>query len=228
MSSPRSLSSFFRRAVATLAVAAVALAACSSGGDDDSANADNTKAATQKVDVPGADLTLKLASIDTQSAGPSLTLDDKTKVAVMNQTRKYVEEAVARPLLSGRTVSKSYTKLFGPTVVAAATHAPDRGALTDEGVGKVTGDVSAPASKVAMHALVGVDGVIQYIATDFTLNVKSKLGKRSLGINRTTELTFEKTPKGAWVVTAYRIKAVRKVGSGAATATTTTTKTVKP
>jgi hypothetical protein len=218
---------FFCRAVAAFTVAVVVLAACS-GGDDDSVKADNTKASTQKVNVPGADVTLKLASIDTQSAGPSLTLDDKTKVTVMNQTRKYVEEAIVRPLLSGKTVSKSYTKLFGPTVSKAATHAPDRAALTDEGVGKVTGDVTAPATNVAMHALVGVDGVIQYIATDFTLHVKSKLGKRSLGINRTTELTFEKTPKGAWVVTAYRIKAVRRVGSGAATATTTTSKTVNP
>jgi hypothetical protein len=227
MSSPHALSPFFRRAVATLTVAVVVLAACS-GGDDDSPKADNTKASTQKVDVPGADVTLKLARIDTQSAGPNLVLDDKTKVGVMNQTRKYVEEAVVRPLLNGKTVSKSYTALFGPTVRAAATHAPDRGALTDEGIGKVSGDVAGPATKVTMHALVGADGVIQYIATDFTLNVKSKLGKRSLGISRNTELTFEKTPKGAWVVTAYRIKATRKVGSGAAAATTTTSKTVKP
>ncbi len=225
MPAPRALSSFFCRAVAAATVV-VMLAACS-GGDDDTAKADNTKASSQKVDVPGADVTLRLASIDTQSAGPALVLDDKTKVSVMNQTRKYVEEAVVKPLLRGKTVSKAYTKLFGPTVSAAATHG-DRAALTDEGVGKVSGDVTAPPTKVVMHALVGPDGTVQYIATDFTLKVKSKLGKRSLGITRDTELTFEKTPKGAWVVTAYRIKAVRKVGSGAATATSTTSETVKP
>jgi hypothetical protein len=225
MPSPRALSSFFCRAVA--AVAVVALLVSCSGGDDDATKADNTKAATQKVTVPGAKVTLRLASIDTQSAGPNLVLDDKTKVSVMNQARRYVEEAIARPLLSGKTVSQRYTKLFGTTVRAAATHA-DRAALTDEGVGKVTGDVTAPPTKVAMHALVGADGVIQYIATDFKLNVKSKLGKRSLGISRDTELTFEKTPKGAWLITAYRVKAARRVGSGAATATSTTSETVKP
>jgi hypothetical protein len=224
MSSPRAIVPFFRRAV-SLAVAAAAvsaLVACSGGGGK-SSKAVNTKASSQKVNVPGAQVTLRLASIDVQSAGPAVTLDDKTKVSVMTQTRRYVEEAVVRPLLSGNPAKVSYSQLFGPTVSRAATHAPDSGALTDVGIGKVTGDVRAPATNVAMHALVGTDGFVQYIATDFDLHLTSTLSKTPLRINRNTELTFEKAPSGKWIVTAYRVITTRS--SGASAATTKTSKT---
>jgi hypothetical protein len=230
MSTPRAICPFFCRAVsrAIAATAVVALVACSGGGNDNKAAVKaNKKAASQKVTVPGANVTLRLASIDVQSAGPAVTLDEKTKVAVMTQTRQYVEEAIVRPLLSGKKANKSYNKFFGPTVNGAATHAPDRGALTDDGVGKVSGDVSAPATKVAMHALVGTDGSLQFIATDFDLHLKSRLNKKPLRINRNTELTFEKAASGKWVVTAYRVIATRTVGSSTS-ATTATKTTGKP
>jgi hypothetical protein len=162
-----------------------------------------------------------------QSAGPALNLDEKTKVAVMTQTRQYVEEAIARPLLSGKKVRSSYAKFFSPTVVKAASSAPDRGALTDEGVGKVSADVRAPATNVAMHALVGADGSVQYIATDFNLKLKSTLDGRPLRINRNTELTFEKTPSGKWLVSAYRVVATRANGSSKTSASATTSTTGK-
>jgi hypothetical protein len=223
MPSPHRLSVLFCRAVAASLV--VTLVACGGGGDDDSAAPQ--KGATQKVTVPGAKVELKLASIDVQSAGPAMNLDDKTKVAVMTQTRQYVEEAVARPLLSGKKVRSSYAKFFSPTVVKAASSAPDRGALTDEGVGKVSADVRAPATNVAMHALVGADGSVQYIATDFNLKLKSKLGGQALRINRNTELTFEKTPGGKWLVSAYRVITTRTTGSSKTSASATTSTTGK-
>jgi hypothetical protein len=223
MPSPHRLSVLFCRAVAASLV--VTLVACGGGGDDDKQAVQ--KSTTQKVAVPGAKVALNLASIDVQSAGPALNLDDKTKVAVMTQTRQYVEEAVVRPLLSGKKVRGNYAKFFGPTAVKAATAAPDRGALTDEGVGKVNGDVVAPATKVAMHALVGADGSVQYIATDFTLKVKSTLDGQPLRINRNTELTFEKTPGGKWLVSAYRVIATRSAGSSKTSASATTSTTGK-
>jgi hypothetical protein len=213
--------SFFSRAVASICV--VALAACG-GGDDDSNAKANKKAETQEVTVPGAKVKLNLASVDIQSAAPTATLDDKTKVAVMTQTRQYVEEAVVRPLLTGKKVKGAYKKLFGLAVVKPATSGPDRGALTDEGVGKVSGDVRAPATKVSMHALVAPDGVVQFIATRFELKLKSTLDKKPLTINRNTELTFEKAQNGKWVVSGYRVITTRTNGSakGEAKATSTT------
>jgi hypothetical protein len=223
MPSPRSSSRWFRRAVAALALvplAAVTLTGC--GGDDDSEQADNTKATTQEVAVPGAKVTLDLASIDLQSAGAAAKLDEKTKVAVMTQTRRYVTEAVVRPLLSGAKVRKVYGALFGPTVRPAAIKA-HRAALTDEGVGKVSGDVRAPKTKVGMHALLGADGSVQYIATNFSLKVRSELGDAPLAINRRTELTFEKNAKGKWLVSAYRVLTTRGAGKAKTAKATTTT-----
>jgi hypothetical protein len=208
--SPRSRA-LFSRAVVSICV--VALAACGGGDDDTSTKANNDKASSQEVTVPGAKVKLNLASVDIQSAGPTATLDDKTKVAVMKQTRQYVEEAVVRPLLTGKKVKGAYKKLFGLAVIKPATSGPDRAALTDEGVGKVSGDVRAPATKVAMHALIGPDGVVQFIATRFEMRLKSRLDKAPLTINRNTELTFEPAQNGKWVVSAYRVITTRTSGS---------------
>jgi hypothetical protein len=125
--------------------------------------------------------------------------------------------------MTGNKVRHGYTQLFGSALTSAVTRNPDRGALTDEGVGKVTGDLSAPSAPVAMHALVDGGGSLQYIATNFTLRLRSKLGAAALVIRRTTELTFEKTPKGKWVVNAYRIITTRKTGAASAPTTSKAT-----
>jgi hypothetical protein len=223
MSSPRASSRLFCRAV--VAASVLALAACGGGGGGEK-KANNSKATKQTITVPGGKVTLRLASIDVQSTGNGVRLGEKTKVAVMMQARKYVEEAIVRPLLSGKQVQARYAALFAPGVLAAATHQPDRGALTDEHVGKVSGDVTAPATNVAMHALVA-GGTVQYIATDFNLHLSSKLGSVPVSIGRSTELTFQRSPSGKWLVTAYRITTTRNTGSAGATKTTTKT-TEKP
>jgi hypothetical protein len=219
------LFSWCARALAVLI--AVALVGCGGNDDDDARRNDNSQSAAQKVEVPGADVELRLTSVDVQSVGPGVTLDDDTKAAVMKQARTYVEEAIVRPLLQGGK-SKRYAKLFAPPVTAAATGA-DRAALTDEEVGKVGGDVTAPAAKVAMHALAGPDGSVQFIATNFSLNLRSTLGGKPLSIKRRTELTFEQAPNGGWLVTAYRILATRGTGrAGGKTSAATSSTTGKP
>jgi hypothetical protein len=200
---------FVRRAVALVTAVAccAALAACS-GDDDDETTRQQTE---QEVKVPGAKVRLDLASVDIQAVGDATTLDDETKVAVMTQTRRYVEEAVVRPLLTGRKVRGGYGALFGPNVKARAIRA-DRAALTDEGVGTVTGDVRARPTKVAMHALVGGDGTVALVATNFDLRIRSEIGDAPLKIDRDTELTFEKAGD-SWVVNAYRVVTTRSSGA---------------
>jgi hypothetical protein len=95
--------------------------------------------------------------------------------------------------------------------------------LTDERMGKVSGDVTAAPAKVAMHALVGSDGSVQLIATNFTLNMRTKLADTPLSIRRLIELTFEKSSNGKWLVTAYRVSTTRKPGSSSAASTSKTT-----
>jgi hypothetical protein len=211
--SPRtSFSSWCCRAVALGCV--VTLAACGGSGKK---HATNTTA--QKLTVPGAKVELRLASIDMESAGPAINLDDKTKTAVMTLTRQYVEDAIVKPLLTGKS-QKAYASLFGPTISAAAT-GTDRAALTDDAVGKVNGEITAPTTQVVMSALVGTDGSVPFIATDFNLNLSSKLGSEPLKIKRHVELTFQKSPDGHFLVTAYRAIATRTLAGKSATTSTT-------
>jgi hypothetical protein len=221
MPSPRLQSGLLRRAVAVLTLLAVApLGACS--GDDDDAAA---PPATEKIDVPGADVTLSLARINVLSAGEDKTLDEKTKLAVMKQTRSYVEQAIVRPLLQGKQAGKSYGDLFADDLRRLATRG-DRDSMTDEFVGKVTADLRAPKTKVVMSALVDGGGNLQYVATNFGMKLHSEIDGTPLRINRATELIFEKNAQGKWVVNGYRVVATRSAGA-AKRSTTASSETEK-
>jgi hypothetical protein len=198
------------RALAVSGVAA--LAAC--GGSSKPA----AQQSAHKLKVSGANVELRLAAIDVESAGPSKQLDDATKTAVMTQTREYVSNAVVQPMLTGKP-QNAFGTLFSPNVQGAAVGV-DRKALTDDSVGKVNGPISAPSTPVILSALVLNDGSVPYIATDFDLNLSSKLQSQPLSIKRHVELTFQKS--GAkWLVTAYRVTAVRNVAGQSSTTTTT-------
>jgi hypothetical protein len=212
----------FRRAVAVLAlVAVVPLAACSGDDDDDAA----APPATQTIEVPGGKVTLSLARVNVRSAGEAATLDEKTKLAVMKKTRSYVEQAIVRPLLRDEKAGASYGKLFAPGLRGRATRS-DRPSMTDEGIGKVTADIRAPKTNVAMSALVDGGGSLQYVSTNFGLKLRSEIDGAPLRINRSTELVFEKTAKGEWIVNAYRVVATRSLG-GAKGSTSATSDTGK-
>ncbi len=99
----------------------------------------------------------------------------------------------------------------------------DESALTDVGVGKVT-KLSTTATPVHLSALEGTLGELMYLATDFDLDVKATGDSGPLTIHRHIELTFAQTGK-TWLVTAYRVQAVRKTASGTTTTTATTTAT---
>jgi hypothetical protein len=211
-------STFWSRAVVIACVAA--LAACGGGGDKKTDKTSTSKTTGAKVKVAGSNVTLKLTGIDIDSAGPAAQLDNPTRGAVMSQTRKYVEFATVKPLLTGK-VQKSFNALFAPTVAAAAV-TKDRGALTDDGVGKVSGDVHSPTAAVKFTALVDTNGNVLYVASNFGLNVASKIGNRPLRIKRIVELTFQKT-NGKWLIAAYRVIATRNLGSGTTSSAATST-----
>ncbi len=64
-----------------------------------------------------------------------------------------------------------------------------------------------------------------YLATDFDIDLKATGDTGPLQIHRHIELTFAPTGK-TWLVTAYRVTAIRK--STARTTTTTATGGTKP
>ena len=224
MSSHPSISSRRCRAFACVAalVAIATFAACGGGNKKEP----TVKGAVAKSHVPGSNVSLRVVLSHVETAGPSLSLDKATTSAVMGQTLAYVENAIVRPLLSGKPQA-AFNTLWAADVGLAATHTADRSALTDEGVGKVNGDVRAPNTPVALTGLADSNGALLYVAANFKMQVRSSLAGQPLNINRTTELTFEKQANGKWLVIAYRVVAVRAAGKNTTTRTATST-TRKP
>jgi hypothetical protein len=161
--------------------------------------------------------TLKVGSIDIESAGPTKAIDTSTARAVLGVAQSYINNAVFAPLQNGK-LGAGYATLFDPGVKPGATGSDVR-ALTDLAVGKVT-IVSTKATPVHLSTLEGTLGETMYLATDFDLDVKATGDSGPLRIRRHIELTFAQTGK-QWLVTGYRVQAVRK--SPKATTTTTAT-----
>jgi len=91
---------------------------------------------------------------------------------------------------------------------------------TDRSVGKATG-LTTKATPVQLSALEGTLGELMYVATNFDLVVKATGDAGPLTITRHVEMTFAPTGK-TWLVTAYRIQAVRKAPTAKPTTTTAT------
>jgi hypothetical protein len=208
-----SFSPVCRRAAALVCVAL--LAASCGGGAKNNAH----KTATTSVTVPGSNVQIKLASVHVDTAGPSVSLDRATADALMAQTRQYVNDAVIKPLLTGKPTA-AYAALFSPTVSAAATKGTDRLALTDESVGKVTGSVKGPVVPVTLTALADTNGAILYVASNFDLNLSVNVQSTPVAIKRHTELTFDKST-GKWLITAYRVITTRLPRGGTPTTVAT-------
>jgi hypothetical protein len=204
-----------------LAALAITVSACGGGGK----KPDDTKPPVTKPKVLAIKTAiLKVGKVDVESAGPqNAQIDPPTGRAVMTIAQKYIDNGVFAPLEKG-TLGAEYAKLFDPGVKALAIGG-DRSALTDLSVGKAT-RLSTAATPVLLSALAGSFGELMYVATSFELRVKGFIGTRKLGITRRIELTFAKTGKN-WLVTAYRVQAIRKTVAGTTT-TTATAGSTKP
>ena len=166
---------------------------------------------------------LKVGKVDVESAGPpNVRIDEPTGKAILAAAQKYIDDGVFAPLKEGR-LGDGYGPLFDQAVKSAAIGA-DKAVLTDLDVGKVT-RLSTKATPVELSALAGTLGELLYIATDFNLTVTGMAPTGPLTINRRIELTFAR-PAKTWLVTAYRVQAVRHLSSG--TTATTTTGGTKP
>ncbi|HEV7525560.1 MAG TPA: hypothetical protein VGP92_11375 [Acidimicrobiia bacterium] len=198
----------------------VALTACSGGKKHTTAQ---SVTSTTKPKVLGVKTSvLRVGAVDIQSAGPVKQIDTKTGKAVLNRAQEYINRAVFSPLKNGK-IGKNFGALFDAGAKATAI-GPDKAALTELSVGKVA-NLTTKATPVHLSALEGSFGETIYLATDFDLDIRGTTSAGTLRIARHVELTFAKSGT-TWLVTAYRVQAVRK--SKAGTTTTTATGGKKP
>ena len=204
-----------RPAVCAVVVAlalTLGLAACGGSGKK-SAPVTDKKVETEVASVKTA--SLRIGSIDPESAGPTITVHAVTAAQVLAAAQQYVDAAIHAPLKTGR-VGSDYTGLFDPTLRTTAA-GPDSAALTDMPVGKVKSFTEA-AQPVALSVLADTDGQFIYAATKFNLTEKIPTSAGTLAVAHNIELTFE-SAANHWQIAAYRVLTTR-VAKGHTTTTT--------
>jgi hypothetical protein len=189
------------------------LAACGGGGKHESASTTTKpKVAEVKTSV------LRIGTVDVESAGPSTPIPTKVGKAVLTTAQGYLDDALFTPLKDGK-VGGGYASHFDPKVKAAAT-GQDAPTLTNGRIGKVDG-LRTKATPVLLSALDGTLGDLMYVATNFDVTETGKTDAGNVSLTQHVELTF--APVGHdWLITAYRVKAVRKLPTGTTTTTATT------
>jgi hypothetical protein len=199
---------------ALVAATTLAATACSSGGDDKASDSESHKTTTSAAVKAAVRLTSGGAVV--ASAGPHESLNHKVEAATLAASQRYVETAIAAPLIQG-SIGASYPTLFDPAVKQYAL-GPDRRALTDQDIPRATADPTFTATPVRFDALADQSGALQLVATTFKVAAKVTTANGPMSIQRKVELTFAPV-KGTWLITGYRTTAVRNLPQG----TTTTT-----
>ncbi|MDQ1520535.1 MAG: hypothetical protein QOI55_1608, partial [Actinomycetota bacterium] len=186
---------------AAAALVAVLVAGCSGGGKH--ARPDTSAPSTQGTNAKPA--VLALGSIDIQTWGAEVKLSKETKKKLLGLAQRYFDTAVHDPLGSGK-VGAGYAALFEKNLRTTAT-GRDEKALTDIALGQ--SKYSETASKVKISGLADNTGALLYLATNFSVRVDATTAKGRVRIARDVELTYAPSGKN-WLVTAYRVKTVRK------------------
>ena len=204
-------------AVVVIAVfAAIALASCS-GGDESS---DTKKATTTTKAETKVDITLGPVSAD--SAGLPATVSADQSQRVLDAITTYVKGAMVQPLLSGKPATADFGGVFDPTTLASAT-TTDRAVVLDEGLPKVTGNLTVTAPPVWLLGLGDKSGNLVLITASIRLDAtgETKVKGDPLHIERRADLVFQPDASGTWKITSYDM-VVSRAGSGLTPTTTTT------
>ena len=159
---------------------------------------------------------LKVGKVVVQNTGFPTAVNLPTKRAVMSATQRYFNYAIQDPLRGGR-VNNKYTKEFDRGVSGLAG-GKDRATLTEATTGPIRGPVTIHAARVQIDVLGDPTGAPSLIAASFSVKVYTATPAGKLTISRQTELTFADEKHG-WIVTAYHVTVVRKIG-GKTTSTT--------
>jgi hypothetical protein len=195
--------------------AALTLAGCSGGGGADAANTTTSAPPKTTVDIP-------LGAVSSDSAGAPVTVAADQSLDVLDALTTYVKGALVQPLRSGQPATADFGAVFDPTTLASATTS-DRGVLLDEGLPKVTGDLTVTAQPVALVGLGDQSGGLTLITAALVVDATgaTKAKGAPLHVNRTANFVFQPDPSGTWKITAYDVSVTRD-GAGLSPTTTST------
>ena len=196
-------------------VSIVVLASCSSGSS--AAKGSSTTRAPRSATV-----TATAGLVGVVSAGKPVELSPADRTAVLRAVDTYVRAATIEPL-AGRPAKLD--ALFAKDA-APAVGAPERDALSDDGLPKVTGDAKATLVPVSMSGLADQSGAVDLVGTTLDLTVTATAARGAITIHRSGELMFVRDG-GSWKILSFKL-AVTRDGAGLGPAPSSTTGSTTP
>jgi hypothetical protein len=204
-----------RRIAGALSLLAIALPACSSGSSASSSS--STTSAPKSATVNATSGLVGVAS-----AGQPVELSAEDRAAVLHAVDGYVQAATIDPL-AGKPAKLD--ALFA-TGAAPLPTAPERDALSDDGLPKTTGGSKATLMPVSMSGLADTTGAIDLVGTTLDLTVTGKAKDGDITIHRSGELMFVRDG-GSWKILSFKL-AVTRDGAGLGPAPSSTTGSSTP
>lgn len=192
--------------------AGIALASCSGGDDSDTSK--TSPAPKTTVDIP-------LGGVSADSAGAPVAVAADQSQHVLDAVTTYVKGATVQPLRSGKPATADFGAVFDATTLASAT-TTDRGVMLDEGLPRVTGDLTVKAQPVTIVGLGDQSGALTLITASTSVDATgaTKVKGAPLHVVRTASFVLQPDPAGTWRITAYDV-AVTRDGAGLSSTTTT-------
>jgi hypothetical protein len=198
-----------RAATALLAALLVTMAACSGGGGG------KAKApTTTTTKVINTSVALRVTGATVSSAGPNVAFPADLRDQLSQAVNQYVESAVVSPLRSG-AVAPNLGSIFTADA-GAKLNGPDRPTLTEEGVPKVTGDITPTTADCALTALADTGSQIVLVSAALNLDLQAQVPGGALHLIRKGDLLFANVG-GAWRVAGFDMSVLRG-GPGVQTA----------
>jgi hypothetical protein len=196
-------------------VAGIVAASCSGGGGSDEAKSTTTTKPETKIDIP-------LGDVSADSAGAPVTMSADQAQRVLDAVTTYVKGATVQPLKSGTPATADFGAVFDPTTLASAT-TTDRGVVLDEGLPKVTGNLTVTAQPVTVLGLGDQSGALTLATATLLVDVTgvTKVKGDPLHVVRQANFVLQPDPSGTWKITSYDMVVSR--GGAGLTPTTTTT-----
>jgi hypothetical protein len=200
-------------AIAAIAVVVLLLAG---GGDDDG----KKTAAEDTTLAPTTSLSLQLGNVSTESAGQPAQLTPEQANAVLKVVTDYVDAASVDPLRSAEPAG-DLSAIFDAGALARVAGA-DRAVMVDEGLPKVTGDLTVTAKPVDVVGLADQGGAIVLATASLDLEITGDAHVKAgpLKVARRGDLVLAPDAAGVWKITSFNVL-VSRTGAGLDPTTTT-------
>src|SRR5262245_52961891 len=202
--------------ILAIAVIAVIVALLATGGDDDT-----KKAAPHETTLaPSTNVSLQLGNVSADSAGPPAQLAPEQADAVLKVVTNYVDTATVDPLRSAKPAG-DLSAIFDAGALARVT-GPDRAVMVDEGLPKVTGDLTVVAKPVDVMGLADQGGAIVLATASLDLEITGDAHVKAgpLRVARRGDLVLAPDASGTWKITSFSVL-VSRTGAGLDPTTTT-------